>query len=185
MTTTDKSDPIWRMEPAAWRIADLYAPRWLEETFPDFDDDSSRIGYGMGADVPRVESGVGVNADLDGFWINAFDSGRGFGPDLIPLGDHGLGFGVRYAHHPSNPEWVEIRPRLEAAVRFALAAVAAHREGRVCGVAHPNPGKYSRWACRRPAGHDTADPVTPAGNRWDLHAMTSGHVWDKDGRRQK
>lgn len=183
---TDTETPIWQIKPTPWKLADLYAPDWLEETFPDWDTDPGQIVYGMAADPPRVLFGVGVNADLDGFWINAFDGGRGFGPDLIPLGDRGLGCGVRYHFHPSNPEWVEIRPRLEAAIRFARDAAVAHAEGRICGAPHPKQGENPYgWSCKRPAGHDTADPVTPAGKRWDLHAMTAGHVWDAEGVLQK
>jgi hypothetical protein len=67
-----------------------------------------------------------------------------------------------------------LRGRIEATVREALAALAAHRDGRLCGDPHPIPNEYG-WSCLRPAGHTDLDGWRA------LHAMSSGHLWTTEG----
>jgi hypothetical protein len=119
---------------------------------------------------------VRVHADLDGFTVNGYDRADLLGVDILPLCERGYGLRVPFSLHPDEPGWAdEIRPRLEAAIRQAIAVVDELRRhpDRVCGAARqPSADRgVDRKRCARPASH-----VGGIG-QWARHA-SPGQVWD-------
>lgn len=177
MTDTDTT-PIWQRQPTTWKIADVFAEQWLEDDLLGLSIDDVPVDYAPGAtrnlrDLPLT---VCVFATLDGFHVNAYGKQTGFfGPDLLPLSDRGLGLTVLNRMHPIDPGWADdIRPRLAAAVRVAGLAVAAHRDGNVCG----DVGKVMNGTneltldCQLPAGHERLDVEA-----WDVHRHGNPWSW--------
>ena len=183
--------PIWQQEPCPWMVADAWAEHLVTRLLadvpalgtdrPGIARDGIEIVYGTEAEPARGALAVCVHADLDGLLVNAFDGGRGFGPDLIPLSARGLGLRVSYGIHPRHGDawFADCYPRLRAAVEMAAEAIVAICSGGTCdSVAGIDTHEYP---CQRPAGHAGLHPQEWAdcangSIMWADGAITSGHT---------
>lgn len=165
-----------RPQPQA--LAAPLARQWVRQEFgsEDFPVQVWRV-EDSGSYHPAMS--VEVIAVAQGFIVNAYGHANFVGAELLPLGERGMGVEVELPH-PSTDGWaLQARPALAAAVREALALLAAHSSGRVCPSLHPDQDNGYGWKCQRAAGHDQAEG-------WrGLHAMSSGHIWNQAGERQR